>query len=80
MSAKSAWWIVGLLWILMFIALLGPGAPAWARPGQPAQTVPTPTSTPVLTPAIFLPLISVRWSASPPPLENQLFLPLVIKP
>lgn len=45
MSTKSAGWIIGLLLTLVLVALLGPGASAWARPRQLAQTVPTPTPT-----------------------------------
>ncbi len=55
MSSKSLWWMIGLLLTLVLVALLGPGAPAWARPGQPAQTVPTPTPS---------------WSETPQPLPT----------
>ena len=34
-----------VLLILILFATIGPGAPAWAQPGVPAQTVPTPTPT-----------------------------------
>ncbi len=34
-----------VLLILILLATIGPGAPAWAQPGVPAQTVPTPTPT-----------------------------------
>jgi hypothetical protein len=77
MSVGNEWWIIGLLLILMGVSLLGPGASAWARPHQFAQTIPTPTPP---GGQVFLPFISVAGtipSATPP--QNRIFLPLIIR-
>ncbi len=44
-ARRTASAIVLVLLIIGAVAVLGPGTAAWARPGQLAQTVPTPTPT-----------------------------------